>query len=177
MQIARDLHGATLEGPPMLIPGMPPPDFLKNLPKGCCTPLFGMPVPPIILVSIRAKNGNYLAHDNKKTTNVIQSNAPDKWEIRFLSDKPGCITLKNVVTNKYFTAEKILGITGSVSLDRDEAHFWEEWHFEYGKPGYFYAKSHHGKFLSFDTSNKVNADAKHVGDPETFSFIAPEDSD
>jgi len=158
--------------PPPIMVGMPPPDF-SNLPLGCCTPLFGMPLPPMMIVYVQGLNGYYLAHNPQKPHHVIQSPNPEKWEISFLPNKPGCITFKNDVTKKFLCAEKILGMTGTVTLDRTQANDWESWNFEFAKPGYFYAKSDHGKFLTFEAHLKVGADTKHVGDAETFCFINP----
>jgi len=123
-----------------------------------------------MVCSIRGHNGNYL-YANKKGK-VSQSSSPELWDVRFnIPNQPGKVTLRNINTGRYFTAEKILGITGSVSCNRESPDFWESFYFEYGPPGYFHLKSHHGFYLSMKASGDVDCKATRASEWETFALI------
>jgi len=142
-----------------------------NIPANFCTPVFGQQIPASMFVFIKGFNGKYLSHG--KNNKACQSTEPDYWEVQFYVERPGCFHLKNIATNRYLTAEKILGSVGKTNLNRVEAHMWEQFHFEYGNPGYFYAKSDHNKYLTFDKNGeKVKADASKPGINESFCMIS-----
>jgi len=123
-----------------------------------------------MVCSMRGHNGNYL-FANKKGK-VSQSPNPELWDVRFnIPSFPGKVSLRNINTGKYFTAEKILGITGSVTCNRDSPNQWEAFYFEYGPPGYFHLKSHHEFYLSMKAHGEVDCKATRPGDWETFALI------
>jgi len=125
---------------------------------------------PVYNVYIRTHHGTYLHATHNG--DVSHKNEAQVWEIRFVPDHPGHVTLRSC-HGKFMTAEKILGFTGAVTCNRTEAHGWEKWHYEQGPSGTFFVKGDHGKFLSAHNGGSVKADTTNRGEHEQFLMMQP----
>jgi len=122
------------------------------------------------MAAIKSFNGYYISTTNKGEISVAKQ--PDRWEIAFVHDGKA-ITVRSEY-GKYLCADKIIGITGGIVVNRSAAGAWETFELQpskIGSIGAMHLRSVHGYYLSCNADGKVKAKSKEPKENEVFYFL------